>query len=128
MNFPIEISKLILQLKFSNEFFRCSSKPRQSRICGGSGSGARKSTWSEGIETELDPSSAYARSRASWPASIKCCIEEKAMSSGAAALRLKTPVSVKAPRYSVPSSLKVSNFIYISRYVLRLHLMSQGRL
>ena len=40
------------------------------------------------------------------------------MSSGAAVLRLKTPVSVKAPRYSEPCWLKVSNFI--KRYLLPL--------
>lgn len=47
------------------------------------------------------------------PASMKFCIEEKAKSSGAALLKLTTPVSVKAPKHSAPSSLNVSNFIFI---------------
>ena len=42
---------------------------------------------------------------------MKFCIEEKAKSSGAALVKLTTPVSVKASKHSVPFSLNVSNFI-----------------
>jgi hypothetical protein len=48
----------------------------------------------------LDASISYARLRAGWPASIKFCIEEKAISLGAEVLKLMTPLSVRAPKYS----------------------------